>query len=43
MENQINNQQNAVNQIYEYAANLMVNQNKNASEIQSCSYGKRVG
>lgn len=34
MENQ-NGEENAVNQIYEYAANLMVNENKNALETKN--------
>ncbi|WP_428740450.1 hypothetical protein [Tenacibaculum sp.] len=34
MENQNDNQQNVVNQIYEYAASLMVNEKKNAFETK---------
>jgi len=35
MENQKNNEQETVNQIYEYAANLLVNQKKSAAETRN--------
>ncbi|WGH76436.1 hypothetical protein P8625_04545 [Tenacibaculum tangerinum] len=35
MENQSNNQEEVVNQIYKYAANLLVEQNKSAAETKT--------
>ena len=40
MENQQANPQAAVNELYNYAANLMVNEKRNTSEVQTALVGK---